>query len=378
MFHVFSPQEASCTGGLAKLFDAKVFANCQRLVPVVTKDMLQTDPPRVDWLRPFLICEDDAKALLGGLWCDETLVKEAAEAKSSFSVSEERRHPLKGKGKIDIADASLNNRIATKFEEAFHKSGNLLAVPPDSGDDGMQRLAKLTKPDIFAQKAQKAQASFEHACLPAMRWTLSGPRQIIFVNFPQLGDLVRTKLGGQALRHPINSHATMQWLSQCGPEHFTAMVEANPHLILFKCSTGPGEVLYTPAAWLKLELPSEDNIVVRLTLLPGREAAKVASDLKIVAADLMSQGKKNLALDAVLRVVQEHAKVEACAGAPSFPKAGEPTPGKEDTEPARTHEEDTAQEEGTKHDEAPSGPECGRPIHGSELEDSGKPEASHE
>ena len=93
------------------------------------------------------------------------------------------------------------------------------------------------------------------------------------------------------------------------------MVESNPSLLVFKSSVGPGELVYTPAAWLKIELPSEDNVMIRMTICPKHDVAKVIPDLKITAADLMPQGQKNLALEAALAILSAELKDKPAATA---------------------------------------------------------------
>ena len=76
--------------------------------------------------------------------------------------------------------------------------------------DGCKRLQQLQVPDFYAMIAKKAQIAFESASLPAFRLNLAGSRQLLACRFSEVGEYARAKIGGRALRHPVNSHATTQ------------------------------------------------------------------------------------------------------------------------------------------------------------------------
>ena len=291
------------------------------MIPAVAASQLKGSPAEVDWASPFIIADDEAKTLLAGLVDDETLAKEVNDARGSFSTSEERRHPLKGKGKINFIDNSLQERVASTLRDSVCGGGQPYVPEPGNLDDNFQRLAKLLEPDIFATKGQKAHAIVENASLPSLKWTRLGVRQIIIAKFAPLGAHVRSELGGPALRQPLSSLGTIQWLTNCGPEKLSQWVEsASPRI--FKSSVGPGEILYTPPGWVKLELGNEDAIMVRMSVLPVASLTEFGSDLRIAAADLLAQGKKNMSLEAVLTMLaKEENKREGVADPPALAEA---------------------------------------------------------
>ena len=99
------------------LFEAKVFAGGLRMAPAVTEERMGSQA--IDWTLPFVVGNDEAEALLGSIVSDDILAKETKEAISAFLVSEERRHPSKGKGKIPFVDASLKCRVADAIKGVF-------------------------------------------------------------------------------------------------------------------------------------------------------------------------------------------------------------------------------------------------------------------
>ena len=158
----------------------------------------------------------------------------------------------------------------------------------------------MFEPDILAMKGEKVHAVVENASLPTIKWVRSGVRQIIMMKFAHIGEYVRSKLGGAALKQPISSMGTLQWLTNCGHEKLTEYVESNPSAAIFRSTLGPGEVLYTPPGWIKLEMGSEDSIVVRMTLIHQNSMTAFISDMRIAVADLLGQGRKNVFLDFML------------------------------------------------------------------------------
>ena len=95
---------------------------------------------------------------------------------------------------------------------------------------------------------------------------------------------------------------TLQWFTNCGHEKLTKLVESNPSAGVFRILLGPGDMLYTPPGWIKFDLGSDDSIVVRMTLMPVKSLPAFISDLRISAADLLAQGRKNETLDFMLAV----------------------------------------------------------------------------
>ena len=312
------------SSGFTSLFDAPVFANGQRLVPgVVTAQVVQEGI--VDWMQPFLLSDEETNKLFGALCEDECLKKESQDAKNAFSVSEERRHPLKGKGKIEIRDDGIKGTIISKVMSVFKLSGELLH--PDACDasdkesEGMLRLMKLLAPDFYLMKGQKPQVYMESAGLPSIKWVQSGTLQTVVLHFNQFGQYVRSKLGGQALKHPVSSQGTTQWLSTAGHTGLNAALVANPNMSVFKVAYGPGHMLYCPPGWLKLELSTDDVVSIRMTVIPQKALANFATDLRVAAADLLAQGKKNLALEAVIGLVKQRAEAAQEAAAQAAQEA---------------------------------------------------------
>ena len=263
---------------------------------------MNSQPSQVDWTQPFFVSSDDVEVLLGSITSDDILEKESKEAAASFLVSEERRQPSKGKGKIALMDGSLKTRISTAIKDAFK-------MPPSSFFElgaeeakAQPKLVAMLEPDLFVTKSEKVHAVVENASLPTIRWVRSGVRQIIMMKFAHIGEHVRSKLGGSALKQPLSSLGTFQWLTNCGHEKLTEFVESNPSAGVFRNSLGPGDMLYTPPGWIKFEMGNDDSIVVRMALVPVKSLPDFISDLRISAADLLAQGRKNATLDFMLAV----------------------------------------------------------------------------
>ena len=117
-----------------------------------------------------MLSDEETSKLFGALCEDECLKKESQDAKNAFSVSEERRHPVKGKGKIEIRDDGIKGTIISKVMSAFKLSGELLhpdaCDASDKDSEGMLRLMKLLTPDFYLMKGQKPQVYMESAGLP--------------------------------------------------------------------------------------------------------------------------------------------------------------------------------------------------------------------
>ena len=294
--------DSRSNGCLSALFEAKIFENGQRLAPSVDNEKVNSQPSQVDWTQPFFVSSDDVEVLLGSITSDDILEKESKEAAASFLVSEERRQPSKGKGKIALMDGSLKTRISTAIKDAFK-------MPPSSFFElgaeeakAQPKLVAMLEPDLFVTKSEKVHAVVENASLPTIRWVRSGVRQIIMMKFAHIAEHVRSKLGGSALKQPLSSLGTFQWLTNCGHEKLTEFVESNPSAGVFRNSLGPGDMLYTPPGWIKFEMGNEDSIVVRMALVPVKSLPDFISDFRISAADLLAQGRKNATLDFMLAV----------------------------------------------------------------------------
>ena len=184
------------------------------------------------------------------------------------------------------------------------------------------RLKKLLTPDFYLMKGQKPQVYMESAGLPSIKWVQAGTPQTVVFNFNQFGQYVRSKLGGQALKHPVSSQGTTQWLSTAGHAGLNAALEANPNMSVFKVGYGPGHMLYCPPGWLKLELSTDDVVSIRMTVIPQKALANFATDLRVAAAGLLAQGKKNLALEAVIGLVKQRAEAAQEAAAQEAAVAG--------------------------------------------------------
>ena len=87
------------------------------MAPAVTEE--RVDSQAIDWTLPFVVGNDEAEALLGSIVSDDILAKESKEATSAFLVSEERRHPSKGKGKTPFVDESLKCKVAEAIKGVF-------------------------------------------------------------------------------------------------------------------------------------------------------------------------------------------------------------------------------------------------------------------
>ena len=140
--------------------------------------------------------------------------------------------------------------------------------------------------------------------------------------FSQLGGYVRSRIGGKALRFPINCQATQQWLRSATLADITTMLDSNPNMDFVSCTIGPKDLMYSPAGWVRVELPQqEDNIMVRCTV-PADAGSDVLQELSTAMADYLVMGKKNVALEFAHTKLKELA---AAAAAPT-PKAGTVVP----------------------------------------------------
>ena len=203
------------------------------------------------------------------------------------------------------------------------------------------KLVQMLESDIFAMKGEKVHAVVENASLPAIKWVRSGVRQIIMMKLAHIGEYVRSKLGGAALKQPISSMGTLQWLTNCGHEKLTEYVESNPSAAIFRNTLGPGDMLYTPPGWIKLEMGSEDSIVVRMTLIPQNSMTAFISDMRIAVADLLGQGRRNAFLDVMLQVALKKFELQEAQAKFDLKKRSE----EENTIPDLSSEEQQGKEE---------------------------------
>lgn len=241
----------------------------------------------------------DQVPVLQALVDGDEFKKEVDDVLKLFASSEERRHPQKGKGKLGFSDKVLAASMKSAFGDML--TGWCLedfdgAVSKQVGAD---RLAALTVPDFFCLAAQRPQVGFENSCLAALKLNVQGTKQVFLWSFRAIGDHVRKLLGKVAQKKPVSSAATAQWIGAATSSQVAAMLEANqgPGVFYHACM-GPGDLLYIPSGWVKLELPGQDdNISVRWTVLSTQEASAKWDDMMCCIADLTAMGKKNLALD---------------------------------------------------------------------------------
>lgn len=256
---------------------------------------------------PFMLPAEEMDSVCKELFEGDgpTLKSELADAMRIFSASEERKHPLKGRGKLDIASADLANDISQRL-------GNLMQcykpINPkaDSGVEGENRLARLCKPDWYFMAGRRMQVSSESASVGAFRWTLVGTRQVYMWPFTQAGNYVRNQTGSRALRHPINTAATFQWLKSATATTLEDMLNSG-HCDGFRFSaTGPRDLIYLPCGWIKAELPAQDDAaMVRMTIVPTAAAASAMSEVNAATADYLLVNKRNLALDFAAEKLKE-------------------------------------------------------------------------
>ena len=257
---------------------------------------------KVDMSKPFLLPEEEVKEegcmgiLFGDGGMSGVLSRELADAQRMFTNSNERKHPLKGRGKIDFENAELRNTLSEKLLSLVENAGRV-HINSGSKDQGENRASKLMVPDWHAMIGKKAQIGFESASLAAMRLNLVGSRQLFAWPFSQVGEHVRAKIGGRALKHPINSQATQQWLRACSAEDIASMVDSNPSMDFISGTVGPSDLIYVPPGWIRAELPNqEDNIMIRVSVLI-RPCPVSLHEMAMAIADYRVMGKKNIALE---------------------------------------------------------------------------------
>ena len=241
-----------------------------------------------------------------------------------------RKHPQKGRAKITLLDAALSKETTRLIDELLKACHNLKPHFA-SGADGEQRLAKLTQPDLQANAGGRKFLTCESAALPAFRLQLAGSRQIIMFPFSQIGDYVREQVGGRALKHPINSVATQQWLMNASSNDIAQLMEARPKCDALVATVGSGDGMYTPAGWLRVEkTATDDSIGLRVTVVPTTISARSLSELEVAAADYTVTGKKNLALDWTIEKLRGNLKprpqIPALVPSPTTPVGETPTP----------------------------------------------------
>ena len=303
----------AAAGTVEGLFEAKVFEGGKYMVPAREQTAFESEQCTVDFTRPFLLPEDEVKKLIGAFLEDETFTKEAADALASFASSEERRHPKKGKGKVDVQDASVRGRVTSALSHLSCTAGELFldSSASQAQKDAFPKLLKLLhEPDFMLTKGGKAQVIMETGSLPTAKILTSGTRQVILLKFTAIGSHVRSELGGPALKQPLSTMGTVQWLTSCGTDQFAEFVAAHPSAV-YKSSMGPNELLYTPCGWLKIELGNEDACWARLSILP--QLSNFLPELRIAVADLLTQGRNNVFLDNALDLISKIPSGEAPA-----------------------------------------------------------------
>ena len=283
-----------------KLFTFRSKNNAHRICLVKMADLTGG---RIDLSNPFLLPEEEVKkdegsmgVFFGAGGMSAALSREATDAARMFTNSNERKHPLKGRGKIDFENAELRNTMSEKLQSLVENAG-CVRLNTDSKDQGENRVKKLMVADWHAMIGRKAQIGFESASLAGMRLNLAGSRQFFAWPFSQIGEHVRAKIGGRALRHPINSQATQQWLRASSAEDIASMLDSNPTMGFVAGTAGPNDLIYLPPGWVRAELPSqEDNLMIRISVLP-RPCPSSLHEMAIAIADYRVMGKRNIALE---------------------------------------------------------------------------------
>ena len=315
--------KAVTSSGFGTLFEATVFKDGQRMIPTMSVDLLRSAESTVDWSMPWVLGSEDVSAFLPDLVTDNLLLKEIDDAFKAFLSSDERRNPSKGKGKIDIIDGSLLASLSSRFYKVVAGADVWPGGEGREAEDTNVALRKLLNtPDLFLTKGGKVLPMVETASLGAIKWYTKGMRQILIVKFSAIASHVRSTLAGPALKLPLSSIGTIQWLGSCTHEKLSQWVESGaPKNSIFKSSLGPGEMLWTPPGWLKFESSTEDSVAVRLPVLPlsTTHAATFASDFRVALADLMTQGRTNQFLEAALKLIQD--KIKTSLPAPALEDA---------------------------------------------------------
>ena len=80
---------------------------------------------------------------------------------------------------------------------------------------------------MMSSKSTFASALVEIGSLPGLKWMKTGTRQIIMMKFAPLGAHVRAEIAGPALKQPVSSMGTVQWLMSCGVDKFNEWAEMN-------------------------------------------------------------------------------------------------------------------------------------------------------
>jgi hypothetical protein len=179
------------------------------------------------------------------------------------------------------------------------------------------RLLALTVPDFILLAGSRPSVSFEASCLPSLKWSIEGTKLVLLWSFSALGNHVRKLLGRVAQKKPISSAATTQWVSAATEAQLRTMLESNPGPdIFYMANVGPGDVMFIPAGYVKLEYPgSTDSLSVRWTALSCLRSAQQPGDLSACVADLTSMGKKNVGLDYWVSYCKTKAQQAKVAGA---------------------------------------------------------------
>ena len=264
----------------------------------------------VDLTKPFLMDSEELKTEFPCLFDEASPLRPATtDALRMFQSSAERAHPSKHRGKVDMENKDLAAEIVACIGRVFR--GYTKLSPPDH-EAGL-RLAKLMQPDLFLFTAQKPQINCEAASLASVRINVAGSRTIMCWPFSQLGDYVRSKIGGRALKHPINSVATTQWIAAATTEDIKELVEQSPRMPFYLGTVGPRDLLFTPVGWVKAELPqADDNIMIRASVLIEDPSGTDAQEMAVALADYKVTNKRNVALEIAHTIVTDRAKVLIC------------------------------------------------------------------
>jgi hypothetical protein len=188
-----------------------------------------------DFANPFLVSDPSMANTLR----EDPMVKVALSAfLASWAQSTLRSNP--GRAMCKMAEEP-----ARKVEDCIlaELGKRTLAIPSD-----MAELQQTVRPKLFAAAAGNEAAYMEADFLPSFRVTLQGSRQVVMVQIAALASHLGSDL------------SKADGLSRCSTAAINLTQAKVNELIravpTWACTVGPGDVLFTPAAWLVMECVS--------------------------------------------------------------------------------------------------------------------------
>ena len=199
-----------------------------------------------------------------------------------------------------IRDECLSQAVAKAFKDTM-PDVELNTLPTD--DSLKQQAEQLITPDFWLRAAGTESATLEAAVLATLRYNLEGSRAVVAARFTELGKYVRALKGTRALRQPISATVTSSWLQSAGPTMIAGAIEAGVQI--WSATVGPQELFYLPSGFVKVDRAlGQEASGFRLSW-PFKEEPMVLPEMRAIVADLLTMGKRNALVDALVDIKQK-------------------------------------------------------------------------